>query len=227
MLFLVATPIGNYADISQRVIETLKQADYVACEDTREIGKLLKHLDIEKPLISFFEHNEDKKTDYVIKLLDEGKNVALVSDRGTPCISDPGYRLVRKAIERKIEFTALPGPSAFLLALVMSGLPVHSFLFRGFPPRTQGKRINFLEADKPLPYTLIYYESPHRLLKFLQDALSILGDRQCFIANDLTKKYEKVNRGMISEIISNLSSSRIRGEFTVVIAGYTDDKNRF
>ena len=224
MLYLVATSIGNYADMSLRAVEVLKEVDYIACEDTRETGKLLKHLGIKKPLISFFEHNEDKQLDYVFSLLADGKSVALVSDRGTPSISDPGYRLVRKAIDQDTPFTVTPGPSAFILALVLSGLPVHSFLFRGFPPRGPGKRRNFLSVDKTLPYTLIYYESPHRLVKLLQDALDVFGDRACCVANDLTKTYETVSRGSLSEMVARFTATPPKGEFTVVIAGYRDEK---
>ena len=224
MLYLVSTPIGNYDDISRHTIDTLNSADFIFCEDTRETGKLLKYLEIKKPLISFFEHNEEKKLDQVAQLINGGKTIAMVSDRGTPSISDPGFRLVRKAIENGIKFSIVPGPSAFLLALVYSGLPVHSFLFRGFPPRSSGKRRNFLDTDRTLPYTLIYYESPHRLIKFLQDAEAVFGNRSCCIANDLTKTYEKISRGKISNIITEISEEKIRGEFTVVIAGYGYDK---
>ena len=224
MLYLVATSIGNYSDISLHAAEILKQADYIACEDTRETGKLLKHLGIKKPLISFFEHNEDKKLNYIFSLLNKGKAIALVSDRGMPGISDPGYKLVRRAIDENAPFSVIPGPSAFILALIVSGLPVHSFVFRGFPPRASGKRKKFLEADKDLLYTLIYYESPHRLLKFLEHALSVLGDRKCCIANDLTKKYESISRGRLSEMIAQLSDASVKGEFTIVIAGIGDEK---
>jgi 16S rRNA (cytidine1402-2'-O)-methyltransferase len=220
MLYLVATPIGNLGDISLRALETLRQVDYVASEDTRKTGLLLKHFEIKKPQISFHEHNEARSGARIIELLQGGQSVALVTNAGTPGISDPGYTLVRRAIEAGIPLTSIPGPAAFVSALILSGLPVHSFTFRGFPPHKGGPRRRFLEADKDSPYTLVFYESPHRLLAFLNDALEVYGDRQAVIANDLTKLFESIERGTLSELISTLEDIQLRGEYTVLIAGH-------
>jgi len=223
MLYLIATPIGNMKDISFRAIETLREVDLIAGEDTRSVKKILNHYEIKKKVISFYKHNEEKSGNRIISLLKEGKSVALVSDRGTPGVSDPGYTLVNKAINENMEFTMIPGPSAFVMALVLSGLPVHSFLFRGFPPHKPGKRRKFLKADILIPYTLIYYESPYRLLKFLDDALEIFGDRKSAVANDLTKKFEKIIRGSLSEVREELKDKEMKGEYTVVIEGYQEE----
>ncbi len=217
-LYLVATPIGNLGDITLRALETLRQVDMVASEDTRHTGLLLQHFEISKPQMSFHEHNERQATPRIIQLLEEGKSVAVVTSAGTPGISDPGFVLVREAINVGIEVTAIPGPTAFVMALVLSGLPVHSFTFRGFPPSKPGKRRHFLEADKDSPYTLIYYESPFRLRKLLEDALAVFGDRPAVIAKELTKVYESVRRGVLSELRANLEENP-KGEYVVLIAG--------
>jgi len=218
MLYLVATPIGNMSDITLRGLETLRQVDYVASEDTRRTGLLLKRFDIRKPQISFHEHNETRAGGKIVSLLKQGRTVALVTNAGTPGISDPGFTLVRSAVEEGLEVTMIPGPAAFVMALVLSGLPSHSFVFRGFAPRTAAKRRRFLAGDKDLPHTLIYYESPYRLRAFLKDALEVLGDRRCAIARELTKKFESVSRGRLSELIARLGE-KLRGEYTVIIAG--------
>jgi 16S rRNA (cytidine1402-2'-O)-methyltransferase len=218
MLYLVATPIGNLSDITLRALETLRQVDFVASEDTRKTGRLLQHFEISKPQIAFHEHNEDRAGEKIIRLLQEGKSIAHVTDAGTPGIADPGFTLVRRCHEADIPVTMIPGPTAFVMALVLSGLPTHSFTFRGFPPRKQGKRRHFLEADQASPYTLIYYESPHRLQAFLQDALAVFGDRPAAVGNDLTKLYESVERGTLSELLAGLNENNLRGEYVVVIA---------
>jgi len=223
MLYLVATPIGNLGDITLRALDTLRNADYVVSEDTRKTGLLLKHFEIKKPQISFHEYNEQKALPRILSLLREGKSVALVTNAGTPSISDPGYLLVRSAIGAGAQITAIPGPSAIVPALILSGLPVHSFLFRGFPPRKPGPRRRFLAADRGLPHTLVYYESPFRLRAFLQDALEVLGDRQAALANDLTKMFERVDRDSLSQLIVKMKEIEPRGEYTVVIAG-SDEK---
>jgi len=217
-LYLVATPIGNLGDITLRALETLKQVDLVASEDTRHTGLLLKHFEISKPQMAFHEHNERQAAPRIIQLLEEGKSVALVTSAGTPGVSDPGFVLVRDAIQAGIEITAVPGATAFVMALVLSGLPVHSFTFRGFPPNKPGKRRHFLEADKDSPYTLIYYESPFRLCKLLEDALEVFGDRPAAIAKELTKIYESVRRGTLSELLANLEENP-KGEYVVLVAG--------
>jgi len=219
MLYLVATPIGNLGDITLRALETLKTVDLVVSEDTRKTGFLLKHFEIKKPQMSFHEYNEEKASNRVVDMLLEGKNIALVSDAGSPSVSDPGYRLVRAALKAGVEITAIPGATAVITALVLSGLPVHSFTFRGFPPRKTTARRKFLAVDGESPHTLIFYESPFRLIEFLKDCLAVYGDRPVVVANDLTKKFELVIRGTLSELVANAASLDLRGEFTVVIAG--------
>ncbi|MCD4752762.1 MAG: 16S rRNA (cytidine(1402)-2'-O)-methyltransferase [Anaerolineaceae bacterium] len=219
MLYLVATPIGNLGDISLRALEVLKAADYVVSEDTRHTGILLRHFEIKKPQISFYEQNKKKALPRIIGLLKSGKTIAMVTDAGSPSISDPGFLLVRKAIEEDLEITSIPGAAALIPALTLSGLAVHSFTFRGFPPHKGGPRKRFLAVDKDSPHTLIFYESPYRLEKFLRDALEIYGDRKAAIANDLTKKFELVKRGLLSELIEYSIEVKPRGEYTVVIAG--------
>lgn len=216
---MVATPIGNLGDLSLRAIDTLRAVDLVASEDTRKTGMLLAKYEIKKPQIAFQEHNEQRVGEKIIALLASGQSVALVTDAGTPSISDPGFTLVRRAIEANIELTMVPGPSALVMALVLSGLPVHSFTFRGFPPRKGGPRRRFMEMDKGSPHTLIFYESPYRLRDFLADALTVFGDRRAAVANDLTKKFERVDRGTLSELRTLFATTEPRGEYCVVIAG--------
>ena len=219
MLYLVATPIGNLGDITHRALETLRSVDFVASEDTRKTGLLLKHFDIKKPQIAFHEHNEDSAGSRIISLVPEGKSVAVVSNAGTPGVADPGFTLVRRAIDVQLEVEMIPGPSALIMALVLSGLPSHSFVFRGFSPRKSGKRRSFLEVDKDSPHTLIFYESPHRLRGFLADALVVYGDRPAALANELTKLFESVRRGRLSELLAIFEESEPRGEYVVVIGG--------
>jgi 16S rRNA (cytidine1402-2'-O)-methyltransferase len=218
MLYLVATPIGNMSDISLRALEVLREIDLVVSEDTRKTGVLLKKFEIKKKQISFHEHNEKEAGKRIIGLLKKGMKIALVSNAGTPGISDPGFTLVRSVIEEGIEVTMIPGPTAFLPALVLSGLPVYSFTYRGFAPRKSGKRKTFFEADKESPYTLIYYEAPHRLEAFLKDALDVFGDRRAALAKELTKMFETVRRGRISELLKGLEENP-KGEYVVVIEG--------
>ena len=218
MLYLVATPIGNLSDISLRALDTLRQVDYIASEDTRKTGLLLMHFDIKKPQISFHEHNETRVAKKIVTLLKDGKSVALVTNSGTPGISDPGFVLVRAAIEAGIEITMVPGPTALVMALILSGLPTHSFTFRGFPPRTSSKRKKFLAVDKESPHTLLYYESPYRLRGFLQDASDVFGDRQAALVKELTKFFESVRRGRLSQLLAQLEESP-KGEYVIVIAG--------
>lgn len=223
-LYLVATPIGNLGDMTLRGLETLRAVDVVASEDTRKTGRLLKHFGIEKPQLAFHEHNEKQAVGRVIGLLRSGRSVALVSDAGTPGISDPGYSLVRGVLEAnregaEIGLTMTPGPSGLIMALVLSGLPVHSFTFRGFPPRKRAARQRFLAVDARSPHTLIYYESPYRLVAFLEDALAVFGERAAAVANDLTKLYETVWRGTLREMVETAGRVSLRGEFIVCIAG--------
>lgn len=227
MLYLVATPIGNLSDITLRALNILREVDYIASEDTRKTGLLLKHFDISKPQISFYEHNEERVGQHIEDLLKEGKSVALVTNAGTPGIADPGYTLVRRAINANLGVTMIPGPAAFVMAVVLSGLPVHSFTFRGFPPRKPGPRRRFLEVDKDSPHTLIFYESPYRLAAFLRDARAVYGDREAALANDLTKMFEHIERGTISSMLKWVEQqSRLKGEFVVVIAGAARDARK-
>jgi 16S rRNA (cytidine1402-2'-O)-methyltransferase len=219
MLYLVATPIGNLNDITLRALETLREVDIIAAEDTRKTGLLLKHFGIQKPQIAFHEYNEQRAGERIEELLRQGKSVAVVTNAGTPGISDPGFTLVRRAINAQVGVTMIPGPAAFVMALVLSGLPVHSFTFRGFPPRKSGARRRFLEVDRDAPHTLIFYESPYRLLDFLHDALAVFGDRPAALANDLTKMFEKVERGTLSMLLHSVEQSQLKGEYIVVIAG--------
>jgi 16S rRNA (cytidine1402-2'-O)-methyltransferase len=219
VLYLVSTPIGNLGDISQRALDTLNQVDYVVSEDTRKTGMLLKHFGISKRQISFREDNEERALPRLLDLLKEGYSLALVTDAGTPAISDPGYLLVRRVIEAGLPLTVIPGPTALIAALVLSGLPVHSFTFRGFPPRKSGARRRFLAVDQDSPHTLIFYESPYRLQAFLADALQVFGNRPAAVANDLTKMFEAVYRGTLADLIEVFKKEPIRGEYVVVIAG--------
>jgi 16S rRNA (cytidine1402-2'-O)-methyltransferase len=220
VLYLVATPIGNLGDMPARGIEALNAVDLVLAEDTRKTGILLKHFGVAARQMPFHDHNERHKGDKVVRLLEQGKDVALVTDGGTPGISDPGFSLVRAAIERGIPITMVPGPTAFVMALVLSGLPVHSFTFRGFPPRKGGQRRRFYEADAASPYTLIYYESPYRLVESLHDALAVLGDRPAALANDLTKRFEAVWRAPLAELAARVAAEeKLLGEYVLVVAG--------
>lgn len=219
MLYLVATPIGNLEDITLRALKVLRNVDLIASEDTRKTSILLKRYDIHKPQKSYHAFNEKKVVPKLLEHLIAGKSVAVVTSAGTPTISDPGYSLVKAAIEKNIPITALPGPAAVVLALSLSGLPAHSFIYKGFPPRKSGARKRFISEDASSPHTLIFYESPYRILAFLKDALSVLGDRRAALANDLTKKFEAVSRGSINELIHLLEETPPRGEYTVVIEG--------
>lgn len=219
MLYLVATPIGNLGDISLRALQTLREVDLIAAEDTRKTGILLNKYEISKPQMSFHEHNEEKAGHKIMELLLAGQSVAIVSEAGTPGISDPGYSIVRLAIEAGIAVTMIPGATAVTMALVLSGLPAHSFTFRGFAPRKSGKRQNFMSIDAASPHTLIFYESPHRLLPFLRDALVVFGDRETAVCNELTKLYENVQRGKLSNLIAHYEQYEPRGEYVVVIEG--------
>ncbi len=219
MLYLVATPIGNLGDITLRALEVLRSVDVIASEDTRKTGILLKHYDIRKPQVAFHGHNEDRAGDRLLRLLAEGQSVAVVTEAGTPGISDPGYSIVQRALAAGEEVTLIPGPAAVIMAVVLSGLPLHSFTYRGFPPHKGGPRRRFLEVDRDSPHTLVFYESPYRLEAFLQDALAVYGDRRAALAHELTKLHESVARGTLSELLAELRRSPPRGEYVVVIEG--------
>lgn len=219
MLYLVATPIGNLGDITLRALEILRSVDVVASEDTRKTGILLKHFGISKTQLAFHEHNEDRAGDRIMGLLAEGKSVAVVSEAGTPGISDPGYSILRRAIEAGEAVSMAPGPAAVIMAVVLSGLPVHSFTYRGFAPHKGGPRKRFLQVDVDSPHTLVFYESPYRIEAFLQDALGVYGDRPAALAHELTKIHESVDRGTISELLASIQHAKPKGEYVVVIAG--------
>ncbi len=215
----MATPIGNMGDISARARETLAAVDLVASEDTRRTGLLLARLGIRKPQLSFHAFNEERSSSRILGLLREGRDVALVSDAGTPGVSDPGFSLVRQAIAAEVPVTMVPGPCALIAALVLSGLPSHAFTFRGFPPRSEGARRRFLECDAASPHTLIYYESPHRLGRLLRAAYAAFGDRPTAVCVELTKMFEQVRRGGLGELAETMEAEHVRGEVTVVIGG--------
>jgi 16S rRNA (cytidine1402-2'-O)-methyltransferase len=221
MLYLVATPIGNLGDITLRALETLRTVDVIASEDTRKTGVLLHHYDIHKPQIAFHEHNEQRAGDRIFGMLRAGQSVAVVTNAGTPAIADPGFTLIRRAIQEEMPVTMIPGPTGMIMAVVLSGLPVHSFTFRGFPPRKSGARRRFLAVDQQSPHTLIFYESPYRLAAFLADALAVYGDRAAAIANDLTKLYEQIERGTLSTLLAAAGQREAKGEYIVVIGGAT------
>lgn len=217
MLYIVATPIGNLKDITLRALEVLKNADIIACEDTRHTKILLDHYNIKVPTTSYFQHNRIIKGDYLIRLLKEGKNIALVSDAGMPGILDPGYHLVNLAITNQVEVTVIPGPTAFINALVLSGRPSHRFIFEGFLPNRPQARRNRLSDLAGLKYTFIFYESCHRILKTLQDIKDIFGDKEIVCARELTKKFEQIIRQKPSVLLEQFRAQRPRGEFVIVI----------
>jgi 16S rRNA (cytidine1402-2'-O)-methyltransferase len=216
-VFLVATPIGNLEDISLRALRVLREADLIAAEDTRHTAKLLSHYDIRTPTTALHEHNEAGKVPDLIRRLLLGARIAVVTDAGTPSVSDPGYRLVRAAVEAGIRVEAVPGPSAVMAALVSSGLPTDSFVFAGFPPPRARARIAWLEALRAERRTLVFFEAPHRISATMADALATLGDRYVAIGRELTKLHEELVRGPISSVLAHLEQPR--GEYTIVVAG--------
>jgi 16S rRNA (cytidine1402-2'-O)-methyltransferase len=217
-LFLVATPIGNLEDITFRAVRTLKEVDLIACEDTRHTRRLLDHYGIEKPAISYHEHNESDRARSLVERLVGGLNIAVVSDAGTPLISDPGYRLVRAAVEAGIRVVPIPGPSAILTALTASGLPTDSFYFGGFVLSKAGARRKLFEAMADLDCSLVFYEAPHRILETLQDIADIYGDREIVLTRELTKIHEEFLRGTATDLFRILSEREsVKGEITIVI----------
>ncbi len=217
-LYIVPTPIGNLDDITLRAVKILSAVDLIAAEDTRTTKILLDHLNIQKPQISFFSHNETVRVPQIIGKLVDGKSVALVSDAGTPGISDPAYSIIKAAIEKEIPIIPLPGPTAFVPVLVASGMPTHSFVFEGFLPHKKG-RFTKLQQLKDEPRTIIFYESPHRILKTLEDLQNAFGDRNAVIGREMTKKFEEILRGTLSSLRQSFVSRAIKGEFVLIVAG--------
>lgn len=219
MLTLVPTPIGNLEDITLRALRLLREADLIAAEDTRHAGILLKHHDIHRPLLSLHEHNEAQRAEEITRRLAAGENIALLTDAGTPGISDPGFRIVRACIEKGLEFTVLPGPSAILPALVGSGLPLHEFYFGGFLPVKSGRRHNLLEAALARRETSIFFESPHRIARSLDVLAELAPDRPVCVARELSKKFEEFWRGTAAELAARANQNPPRGEICLLVSG--------
>lgn len=217
-LYLVATPIGNLEDMSPRGVRILRESILIAAEDTRHTGKLLKHFEIETKMTSYFEHNKLSKTDFILSKLEDG-DVAIVSDAGSPAINDPGYELVVAALESAYDVRPVPGPSAPIAALTVSGLPTDSFLYLGYLPHKANERCKSLRQVATLTYTLIFLESPYRIIDALKDILSELGDRQICVAREMTKMFEEYWRGNVSGALEYFKSQPARGEFTIVVSG--------
>ena len=220
ILYLVSTPIGNLEDITLRAIRILKEVDIIAAEDTRQTIKLLNHFEISKPLTSFFRHNEDKKGEYIVSLLKEGKNIALVSDAGTPAISDPGEELVGMAIEEGITVMPIPGPVAATSGLIVSGLSTGRFSFEGFLPMNKKNRKERLEELEREKRTMIFYEAPHKLKSTLKDMYEYFGNRKIVLAREMTKIHEEIIRSTIEEAIKKYEEDNPKGEFVVIVDGY-------
>jgi 16S rRNA (cytidine1402-2'-O)-methyltransferase len=219
MLYVVATPIGNLADITLRALDILKSADVVAAEDTRHSGMLLKHFGIKKPFISYHEHNEATRTPELVERVAHGENVALITDAGTPGVSDPGLRLIRECIKRELPLTLIPGPSSILTALVGSGFSTEKFFFRGFLPVKSGQRERELRAAAEREETAIFFESPYRLTKTLAACIDLMPERQLCVARELTKKFEEFRRGTASELFAHFQAHPPKGEIVLVISG--------
>ncbi|MFH1150336.1 MAG: 16S rRNA (cytidine(1402)-2'-O)-methyltransferase [Actinomycetota bacterium] len=218
-LFLCATPIGNLADVTVRVLDTLREVDVVAAEDTRRTRRLLQRYDIRTPMLSYREENREAVGRRIVERLEAGESVGLVSDAGTPGISDPGSHLVALCLDRGIRVESLPGPNAAISALVVSGLPTRRFSFEGFPPRKKGARRKALEALIDDERTLIFFESPNRTPETLADVLEVLGDRRCALARELTKRYEEVLRGTVSAVLARVGEGALKGEVVLVVEG--------
>ena len=219
MLFLVATPIGNLGDITHRALEVLRTVDLIACEDTRHSGHLLRHFEIQKPLVSYHEHNEARRTAELIEQLVAGKKIAVISDAGLPGISDPGHRLLRACQQRGVPYTILPGPSAVLTALIGSGFEAERFFYGGFFPVKSGGRERELRAAAERSETSVFFESPHRLIKTLTAAIPLLPTRQICVARELTKTFEEYRRGTPAELLTHYTTHPPKGEIVIVISG--------
>jgi len=223
-LYLVPTPIGNLEDITLRALRILREADLIACEDTRTSGILLRHYEISKPLTSFHVHNENEKLNFLLEKLRNNEKIAVISDAGTPGVSDPGWILLKRAIDENIEIDVLPGPSAVLPAVLMSGLNPQPFVFMGFPPEKPGEREKLFENLKNFPFTICFYMSPHKIERQISDIINIFGDRQAALVREISKIYQESIRGNLSEILEKLKDG-IKGELVLVIEGKTQINN--
>jgi 16S rRNA (cytidine1402-2'-O)-methyltransferase len=219
MLYVVATPIGNLGDITLRALEVLKGVDVVAAEDTRHSGLLLKHFEIKKPFVSYHEHNEAARTAELVERLARGENVALITDAGTPGLSDPGLRIIRECVIRGLPFTIVPGPSSILIALLGSGFSNEKFWFRGFLPVKSGRRERELRIAAESEETTLFFESPYRLLKTLHACSTVMPDRQLCVARELTKKFEEFHRGTAAELLAHYEAHPAKGEIVLVVSG--------
>jgi 16S rRNA (cytidine1402-2'-O)-methyltransferase len=217
-LYLVATPIGNLEDITYRAVNVLSSVDLVAAEDTRKTKILLDHYKISKPMMSYYSYNEKARAPQLIEKLLSGQSIALVSDAGTPGISDPAFHIVQQALENGIPIIPIPGPTAFISALIASGLPTDRFVFEGFLPQKKGRKTKW-ESLKPETRTLIFYESPHRIIKTLTDIQAYFGDRNVVVARELTKKFEEIVRGPVRSVLAELSRNQTRGEYVIIVEG--------
>ena len=223
-LYLVPTPIGNMGDITRRALEVLEAVDVVACEDTRHSGMLLSRLGLKKKLVSYHDFNERSRAAQLLPQIREGVNVAVITDAGSPGVSDPAYRLVRAAVEHDIEIVPLPGATAIIPALTASGLPTDRFFFEGFLPHKSAARRKRLERLKDLEHTLVFYESPHRIQKMLADMLDVLGERRVCLAREISKKFEEFRRGCVSEVLAYVGSRTVKGEIVLIVAGQERDR---
>ena len=224
VLYIVSTPIGNLEDITLRALRTFKEVGLIAAEDTRHTRRLLVHYEIDTPTTSYFDGNQIQKGEKLVARLKAGESIALVSDAGTPTISDPGYRLLIQCIEADIPIIPIPGPSACIAAASIAGLPLHNFVFEGFLSPKSGRRKRQLSELREEKRTLIFYESPHRIISFLHDVLEVFGDRRVSVARELTKKFEEILRGTVTEAIQKFQETSPRGEFTIVIEGFLSRK---
>lgn len=224
VLYLVPTPIGNLKDISLRALEILKEVEFIACEDTRVTNKLLSHYNIKKPLIIYYEHSDLKEDYKIIQLLLAGKNIALVSDAGTPLISDPGYKLILAVQDAGIEVIAIPGPCSVITALIVSGLPTTQFMFSGFLPNTHQAKLNKLNELKTIPFTMIFFETAKRLVDTLQNILAVFGNRKIAVIRELTKLYEEKKLDTVINLLNFYSENSVKGELILVIEGYIEEK---
>ena len=224
-LFVVGTPIGNLADITYRAVDTLNSVDFIFAEDTRVSKKLLNHYNIDKKIYSYHDHSKDSEVEKLTNLLESGNDVALISDAGTPTVSDPGYRLIRECVKKGVDIVPIPGPSAVTTALSVAGLPSDSFTFVGFLPQKKG-RIKKIEQLSEINNTIILFESPHRLLKTLNQLFEILGNRQVAIGRELTKLYEEIIRGNLKDVTQEFSKKSVKGEIVIMI-GKNDDRINF